>query len=1505
MVFLSRKKPPPPQPPSSSSSSAPPSLKISQPRKESVESDAMEKMTAILAEAGCTLMNTYGPPCLPSDLNAFRRHLTNRFSPFSANSGERDKVSALRLVFVAGFSSFIQSPSNLRRVLSSTTKRDVTLVRNLLLVSPIQLDLQEMLLEKLPEYFDVVSGSSLEDDVARLIVNHFRWLDFIVNPDVFTDKLMQVLSICPLQLKKEIIGSLPEIIGDHNCLSVVESLEKMLQEDSAVVVPVLDSFSNLNLDDQLQEQAVTVAISCIRTIDAEHMPYLLRFLLLAATPANVRRIISQIREQLKFTGMSQPRGSQNKLKGKVAAYNAEGSILHALRSSLRFKNILCQEIMKELSSLEKPRDFKVIDVWLLILMYMNGDPIRKSIEKIFKKKVVDGCIQESLLDQCICGNKEFVQDNFASFVSLAEHLLSCKEEKAREIGSHVYVRLFEGFADNYSRQEILGALVTHVGSDNKLEASSVLDMMTVLAKKYAQQLLPFSSHINGILDYLEGFTVENLHKVYEVFSLLALSARASPDSFRSSVSNELMMIVRKQVSHPDLKYKKMGLVGTLRIVSSLGDANSEPNYSSSQASNCGEILELLKTSADSCRQSNLAQIIFYDEFATILSQKLLHPDIMEWTGEHLGEFESLFLADLDNGKMTEKDSYSGLEGLLLILTMVLLRLIQSLWSIVWIDLLPFSYCLGYLWMNLDGSISPICLNILALASSSSESCCLQILSSNFLLLSTVERLTNDGSLAGIDALLGCPLHLPSSKYFAPTGWQSLTKKQREIILLSIYYAANWIRELLNAFSSQIDERFSCISQATEKDVTTKLLKRLRNLVFLESLLGNLIALSPQSLPELHFYSDTSQHTHIEHPERKNDKRKLHEDGASQRKGNMKKSKLSSVDEKLRQPTILDAFKKAGVVTSQTHLHENPTLSSLDGRTTPGSVDETCTDDESVSVKIPRVSPALEAQRFKFRPLLPQCLSILKFPKVSLAKLLYLYILLPLYLYLLQDLHTKLDCLVPPVKQLPFKRGNPPGSFGRFKLAELVSQIKGLFRSFRTHLIIAISLLIKGDETSQSSWRDDFAMAGNPNTFSIMVSESLVCSMVCKEVLYCFSKMLTLPGFENDKSVLLNLLEAFQETDIPLSSFLEVQPFPSHGTKEYLYIGVYCFFENILNNACSFSFDLAFECLLTLQLVVTSAQKYIGKVPEEATKRSHSGPVPGLIPSLLAKLGTSAEKLLRHKWIDESTDNKGSKNKGEMVQNVLRIYLETSGSTTDLLDELACTILPQASLSKSTEEDDAHNHDFPTLCSATFRGWYKTLHEENLTILNKLVKTVSSEKRQNCQSEAHLKNIQKTVNVVVSLVNLCRTHEKVTVHGMAIKYGGKYVDSFLKVFDFLVAHFEDHKELVIKLVKDLQKATRTLQTLCSDAKGMKQTSITSKIPATKRSLERFLFHVKALLHTTSRGSNFWMGSLKHKDLRGQIVSSQAYVDNDIDDVEENMSGEEAPIMEDDDQPTSRP
>lgn len=35
------------------------------------------------------------------------------------------------------------------------------------------------------------------------------------------------------------------------------------------------------------------------------------------------------------------------------------------------------------------------------------------------------------------------------------------------------------------------------------------------------------------------------------------------------------------------------------------------------------------------------------------------------------------------------------------------------------------------------------------------------------------------------------------QYFSEAGLQSLTEKQKQMVILSLYYAANWIRELVS------------------------------------------------------------------------------------------------------------------------------------------------------------------------------------------------------------------------------------------------------------------------------------------------------------------------------------------------------------------------------------------------------------------------------------------------------------------------------------------------------------------------------------------------------------------------------------------------------------------------------------------------------------------------------------------------------------------------------------
>ncbi|CAN6476548.1 unnamed protein product [Victoria cruziana] len=336
--------------------------------------DSVGRMIALLADAGCTLYTSDSSPFLfvLHDGHAFQRCLERLLSSSSSSQPLDNALSA----FLSGFSSYVQNPLNLKRALGNPASCGSSLVRILLLVPPLQLPLINLLLGKLPEFF-ISDGESLQDDVARLIVDQFRWLDFLVDPQAFSDKLLQLLSICPYSLKKDIIGSLPEIFGDQSHEEVISTLEQMLLEDSELLIPVLESFSNLNLDCQLQDRVVTIGLSCIRIVSDDNLPQLLRFLFLSATAMNVKGVISHVREQVIFGGTTDYRPRKNKkLTGKAAAVNKEALVFEALRSSLRFKKDICEAILKELKYIEKAHDYNAFDVWLLILIFSTGGGLK-------------------------------------------------------------------------------------------------------------------------------------------------------------------------------------------------------------------------------------------------------------------------------------------------------------------------------------------------------------------------------------------------------------------------------------------------------------------------------------------------------------------------------------------------------------------------------------------------------------------------------------------------------------------------------------------------------------------------------------------------------------------------------------------------------------------------------------------------------------------------------------------------------------------------------------------------------------------------------------------------------------------------------------------------------------------------------------------------------------------------------------------------------------------------
>ena len=144
---------------------------------------------------------------------------------------------------------------------------------------------------------------------------------------------------------------------------------------------------------------------------------------------------------------------------------------------------------------------------------------------------------------------------------------------------------------------------------------------------------------------------------------------------------------------------------------------------------------------------------------------------------------------------------------------------------------------------------------------------------------------------------------------------------------------------------------------------------------------------PVTLPQLHLQVDhcgstlINQPNHVGNMEKKNEPKMTHECTSPNKRKHKKISKTSTIgtDEKLRQPTLLDVLRKAGALTSQ----EMPNEVSSKERTSATVDQHSHVLNESVPIEVSPVSQALESQKFRFRPLLLECFSILTFSKVCL------------------------------------------------------------------------------------------------------------------------------------------------------------------------------------------------------------------------------------------------------------------------------------------------------------------------------------------------------------------------------------------------------------------------------------------------------------------------------------------------------------------------------------------
>ena len=110
--------------------------------------------------------------------------------------------------------------------------------------------------------------------------------------------------------------------------------------------------------------------------------------------------------------------------------------------------------------------------------------------------------------------------------------------------------MFREFSSDYHRQEIVGNLITHIGSGVDYEIESALKTLENMLDdpNMLGGLKKFVAFIRGLLDYVEYLNTQQQRSVFKILTTLSLpSLRVTQPSSSNGNIDEVTIIVRKML----------------------------------------------------------------------------------------------------------------------------------------------------------------------------------------------------------------------------------------------------------------------------------------------------------------------------------------------------------------------------------------------------------------------------------------------------------------------------------------------------------------------------------------------------------------------------------------------------------------------------------------------------------------------------------------------------------------------------------------------------------------------------------------------------------------------------------------------------------------------------------------------------------------------------------------------------------------------------------------------
>ena len=1309
-----------------------------------------------------------------------------------------------------------------------------SLVRHLLHVDALQTQVARLLLEKLPELQDESERPQAGVmTLTKLLLSQFKWLEHVVDGHALVETVREMLEVVEPPLKRDLVLVLPDLVSDGQHAAAVDILRDLLREDSQFTAPVLDSLGSLALPADLVEQVVELVTQSISSSNLTDVPVVIRFLMQHLTSDNAKMVVRELRAGLTFEALA--RSEDNR--------SGEALVLDALQSSLRLHNVAASLLLAQLDEIDKPTDRRPIDWWLLCALYSGGTSLeKKKALKLVQAKASRQQLVPSLMRAAIIGHGRALTPHFCAMLEIAGSQLPSTNDTVRALGQQLFALLFEEFGEPYQRQELLGHIVTHVGGGHTLEVDSALQVLVQLAKDDARGLAHFNAFLDGILDHLDSINVSQTRMAYELFARLAHDGSAKGGS---RLTDELNIIIRKQLSSTSPKYKAYGMIGGCAMLDRLAaraptapGADAPPAMDPQRVEEASESLGTLLKHAHGPDGSysfllhELAHVVAARDAA---GKATIAAELLELISDRItGDFETDFLTDMS------EPAEAAEHGLVS----------QPL-------------------LNLDGKDASIAVNLLPILHGRETSAArrrgLSALSGTFQLLRLCEAATSDtgDDLEGVDAVLGCPINLCAPD--AVANFDQLPDETRETVCLALFYAVDWIRELINAFATQEDV-----------DMRGKVLTRLHQLVWLERRLNHCLGLTPNlRLPGV-MRDDAAAARAQAKQVAKAEKEAAREAEKAVKSAAMPK-KPKAKKRKTRGSDVDSSSDEDGDGTdAEAEAEAEPDAAAASSSKTPKASKAAAKPKAAAALglqlkNLERFAPHLRGISIKTSVILTYNESITRKMMDTAGETAgaETFQLTPASMhYLLSHLHTKLKAALGGTARFPSATRSAAGNalavqdLSSVELqgvdsAALLKQIKPVLLTFREH-VEALHELLESKQHLRADPRliDEVDILGAQ---SASAEDEEVSVQFAEPSLLLLLQCLQIPLKSKQ------LLDA--ECQAQLTEVLA--HFGKHSAGVALASQAAAEQPQAAAEACAAAFDF-FEALfptLTSNATVSelvALQKAIVQMQERELR-------PGDDLGGSARRGRLSELAARYLASPCEDDRKSHP---ALVKALFECQTAYSTQPRELLDEWTEEILPELA-----ESADRSSDQQPTLSLQTapsFLVHLFALLDSQAKVLELPLKTKKGKEVQLRTEEvsAKLEELQWLTRAFVALILTTRTLSSATIIKQTIKHAATFLARFVsQALPFLSAHFKVQHQPICQLLKSLQPATRLLQAQCATVKQQQQVGALKGVVALKKELEGVVFGVKAMLQEHKCQDSFWLGNLKHKNAAGEEVSSQ--------------------------------